>query len=142
MSKQNEYAKGLLVGALLGGAVGAITALLFAPKPGVELRKDIADKSAELYDKATDCLHNAESNISSTVANTYNEGKVKAQRIVETARTQAEGILNNAEEILKDARSKATSMKTNVTDKIQNVRDAAKAGAEVFKAELNNNNEA
>ena len=30
----NSYAKGFLLGAIIGGAVGAITALLFAPKPG------------------------------------------------------------------------------------------------------------
>jgi gas vesicle protein len=41
-----------LAGALIGGAIGAITALVFAPKSGRELRRDIADRSAELYDKA------------------------------------------------------------------------------------------
>lgn len=66
--------KGLLWGALVGSVVGSVTALLFAPKPGKELRKDIAegtaagiekvqgiavqagDKSVELYDKAKDSL--------------------------------------------------------------------------------------
>lgn len=66
--------KGLLWGALVGTVVGSVTALLFAPKPGKELRKDIADgtaagiekvhgiavqagdKSVELYDKAKDSI--------------------------------------------------------------------------------------
>lgn len=66
--------KGLLWGALVGSVVGSVTALLFAPKPGKELRKDIADgaaagiekvqeiavqvgdKSVELYDKAKDSI--------------------------------------------------------------------------------------
>jgi gas vesicle protein len=66
--------KGLLWGALVGSVVGSVTALLFAPKPGKELRKDIAegtvagiekvqgiavqagDKSIELYDKAKDSI--------------------------------------------------------------------------------------
>lgn len=66
--------KGLLWGALVGSVVGSVTALLFAPKPGKELRKDISegtaagiekvqgiavqagDKSVELYDKAKDSI--------------------------------------------------------------------------------------
>jgi len=39
MAKPN---KSFLIGALVGGVVGSVTALLFAPKAGKELRKDIA----------------------------------------------------------------------------------------------------
>lgn len=66
--------KSLLWGALVGSVVGSVTALLFAPKPGKELRKDIAegtasglekvqeiavqagDKTVELYDNAKDTI--------------------------------------------------------------------------------------
>ena len=41
--------KGFLIGTAAGAAVGAITALLFAPKPGKELRKDIADGAQQAY---------------------------------------------------------------------------------------------
>jgi len=39
MAKPN---KSFLIGALVGGIVGSVSALLFAPKAGKELRKDIA----------------------------------------------------------------------------------------------------
>lgn len=42
---------GLIV---LAGAVSAIVALLFAPKSGKELRKDIKDKSLEAKDNVQD----------------------------------------------------------------------------------------
>lgn len=66
--------KSLLWGALVGSVVGSVTALLFAPKPGKELRKDIAEgttvavdkvqeiagatgeKTTELYSKAKDAV--------------------------------------------------------------------------------------
>ena len=48
MNEQNDYMKGFLVGALVGGLAGAVTALLLAPKPGVELRKDLAEKSGDV----------------------------------------------------------------------------------------------
>ncbi|WP_138753234.1 YtxH domain-containing protein [Paenibacillus sinopodophylli] len=38
-----KQTKGFLLGALAGGVVGSITALLLAPKPGKELRQDISD---------------------------------------------------------------------------------------------------
>ena len=44
--------KGLLIGFLTGGIVGAAIALLYAPKSGKELRKDIKDKADEFKDEA------------------------------------------------------------------------------------------
>lgn len=43
--------KGLLWGILAGSVVGSVTALLFAPKPGKELRKDIADGTTGAIEK-------------------------------------------------------------------------------------------
>ncbi|ETT30211.1 gas vesicle protein [Paenibacillus sp. FSL R7-269] len=43
--------KSLLWGVLAGSIVGSVTALLFAPKPGKELRKDIAEGTTEAVDK-------------------------------------------------------------------------------------------
>lgn len=43
--------KSLLWGVLAGSVVGTVTALLFAPKPGKELRKDIAEGTTEAIDK-------------------------------------------------------------------------------------------
>ncbi|OKP80656.1 hypothetical protein A3844_26560 [Paenibacillus helianthi] len=48
MKKDN---KSLLWGILAGTVVGSVTALLFAPKPGKELRKDIAEGTAGAIDK-------------------------------------------------------------------------------------------
>lgn len=45
----SAYTKGMVVGALIGGAVSGLAALLFAPKKGTELRRDIASKTEETY---------------------------------------------------------------------------------------------
>ncbi len=45
----SSYTKGMVVGALIGGAVSGLAALLFAPKKGAELRQDIASKTGETY---------------------------------------------------------------------------------------------
>lgn len=47
----------LLAGIGLGTLIGATLGLLFAPKPGSELRHDIADKYGELSDKVKELSH-------------------------------------------------------------------------------------
>lgn len=46
--------QGFVVGAIIGAAVGAVTSLLLAPKSGRELREDIKQKSADLYEQTGD----------------------------------------------------------------------------------------
>lgn len=45
------HAKDFIIGALVGGIVGAATALLLAPKAGSELRNDVAVQAVTLKDK-------------------------------------------------------------------------------------------
>ncbi len=45
-----KQSKGFLLGALAGGVVGSITALLLAPKPGKELRQDISAQAQKVSD--------------------------------------------------------------------------------------------
>src|SRR5699024_3715053 len=52
MSKGSNNGKGFLLGALIGSAVGAVTALLLAPKPGAELRQDIGEGTKKALNKA------------------------------------------------------------------------------------------
>lgn len=107
MEEQNNgsYTRGFLMGALVGGAIGGIVALLFAPKSGRDLRRDIADKTEEVYDKAQKYFTKEDS--PREFDDVINEGRLRAERIVTSARTQAENILESAEQVLKDAKSRA-----------------------------------
>ncbi len=126
MGKETDtYTKGFLLGAIVGGVAGAVTALLFAPKSGAELRRDIADTSTQIYDKSKDYFVTVEDTVSKAVSNSVNEGRIKAQGIIDSAKRQAEGIIHNAENVLSDAKMKATQ-----------VKDAAKAGADAFRDEM------
>lgn len=71
---ENNMGKGLLIGFLAGGAVGAVLALLYAPKSGKELRNDIKVKAdgyldeaekyiAEAKDKAKDLINEGKKNL-------------------------------------------------------------------------------
>lgn len=136
MNSNNEYSKGFIIGALVGGVAGALTALLLAPKSGAELRKDIAETSTDIYGKASDYFKTVESKVEEAVMNSVNEGKIKAQGIIDSARRQAQDIMSGAESILSQAKNKALDAKDNVSDNLSTLKDAAKAGKDAFQAEL------
>lgn len=46
--------KDFIIGALVGGIIGAVTALLLAPKSGTELRGNISTQAVQLKDKTKD----------------------------------------------------------------------------------------
>jgi len=64
---ERKVVKSFLFGALSGAALGAAAALLLAPKPGKELRKDIAD-TAQLVGGKTAELGKAAGNAAQTLA--------------------------------------------------------------------------
>lgn len=138
MAEGKEYAKGLILGSLIGGAVGAVLALLFAPKSGKEFRRDLANKTNEFYKKATDYLTELDARVDEKVWDTVNEGKIKAQSIIDSAKAQAQKILENAQKLVDEAKEKAQNVQELVEKRIQHVKDAAKSGAEAFKQEMQN----
>lgn len=133
-----SYAKGMIVGSLIGGAIGAAVALLFAPKPGNELRKDIAEKSSGVTTKASGYFRKIENDVQSVVSSAINEGKVKADGIISNAKKQADDLVRSANQVLKDAKLKASDARTSYGEKVSSYKDAAKAGVEAFKSEIAN----
>ena len=120
------FSKGLIYGTLLGASIGAITALLLAPTSGKELRREIAERSGDIYD-----------DVETAVSSAVNVGKSKAQEIISSARKQSEILIKNAEKIMSDARHKASDAKDSVQASYDTLKDATKAGVDAFKDELN-----
>ena len=54
MGKDNSNVGAFLLGAIIGGGAAAVTALLFAPKSGDELRKDLNKQAQLARDAALD----------------------------------------------------------------------------------------
>lgn len=70
---------------LIGGTIGAIVALLFAPKPGRELRNDIADATR----KSVDRTREAAAQIGAKAGEYYSTATQKASELAEAAREAA-----------------------------------------------------
>lgn len=63
--------RNLLIGFLSGAVVGGVIALLYAPKPGKELRSDLKRKGGELAEDIEEYLQEAQDKARTLI----NEGK-------------------------------------------------------------------
>ena len=121
MSEKKGYAKGFLLGILAGGATGGLLALLFAPKSGKEMRKDIVNKKNELVEDVEKYAENAK-----VKANDFfNDGKKKAGEFVEDAKRKAGEISKGAGELYNSG-----------MEKISNIKDAFKSGVNAYDEEM------
>jgi gas vesicle protein len=89
--------KDLLIGAVVGGILGAATALLFAPKSGRELRSDIAEQAQVVSDKTVQIATNVSQKtqevaktVSTTTSELYGKAKDTAVNVVDTVRSWKE----------------------------------------------------
>jgi gas vesicle protein len=135
MSRDNGLGKGMLVGFLAGSAIGAIIALLYAPKSGKEFRNDIKERTDEFLDDAQDYLANAKQKANEII----NEGKKKSEKLVADAKVKVDGLLHDAETVLSDAKTKAcgyvASGMENITKESERLKSAVKAGVDAYKSE-------
>jgi gas vesicle protein len=86
---------------LIGGGIGAILALLFAPKSGQELREDIADVTRKGIDKTKESAVQLQERAGEYYEVTrdragelYSTAQVKAEEIAEKAKSTASSTAN------------------------------------------------
>jgi len=77
---------------IIGGGIGAVIALLFAPKSGKELRDDIADASRKGLEKGKE----AASQLGERAGEYYEAGREKANEFYQTAQGKAGEISGKA----------------------------------------------
>lgn len=127
MADHNGTTRGFILGLLAGGAIGAILALLYAPKSGRELRADIKSRADELLENAEDVIENARTKLPEISS----EAKKRSARVVSEAQSQANELLQDAERVLSGVKQRANS----VVEEGAKLKEAVKAGVEVFKHE-------
>lgn len=78
---EQKRSKDLMIGAVVGSVLGAVTALLLAPKSGRELRSDIA----EGYQQVSEKTHRLAENVAE-------KSKLIASTVSDTSQTTVESI--------------------------------------------------
>jgi gas vesicle protein len=130
--QESKLTKGLFLGFVAGGVVGAIVALLYAPKPGRELRRDIRDRKDLIVDKAGEIF----SGTAQTAEEFLNQERERTRQVVTSAKERAQTILDTAERSLSDAKTRASGVVDSVKQSAGKVQTAAKAGMDSFRDEL------
>jgi gas vesicle protein len=97
MSNRDSDFASFLSGFLIGGLVGAITALLLAPQSGEETRVLIRDRSVELKDKTLQGLEEAAA-----------EARIKADELTKAAQQRAEDLRQRGQVVLEEQRARFT----------------------------------
>lgn len=112
MSNQNDYGRRdgsdvstRLTYLLIGGGIGAILALLFAPKSGQELRGDIADVTR----KGIDRTREAAAQVGTRATEYYEVGRDRAAELYGTATEKASELADAAREVARSKTGQVTA---------------------------------
>lgn len=98
---------------LIGGGIGAVVALLFAPKSGHELRGDIADATRKGIEKSKETA----SHLQERAGEYYEVGRERATEYIHTAQEKAG-------ELAEKARTAAASTANPFTAAVEAGKDA------------------
>lgn len=133
MAQENNFGKGLMLGFLAGGAIGAAFALLYAPKSGKELREEIKIKSDDYLDDAEKYLAEAKDR----AINLINDGKRKSDKLIKDAKVKSDKLMKDAEKVIHDAKKKTGEYlktgKETADQKRDQIKTAIKAGVDAYK---------
>ena len=117
---------GLVNGLLIGGLIGAAIGILFAPKSGKETRQDIADKADELLVKARE---------------EYKKAAVKSKEAYEAAVRRLKDAEGTAREKVEEIEEKISELAHQSADTLADSKDRLKkaldAGMEAYREEKN-----
>jgi gas vesicle protein len=116
---------------LIGGGIGAILALLFAPKSGHELRGDIADATRKGIEKSKETA----ALVGERAGEYYEVTRERAGELYSTAQERAGELYSTAQEKVGDLKSKAGEM----TEK---AREATAGSSNPFSAAIEAGKEA
>lgn len=100
-SEENINTKDFLIGALIGGIIGATTALFLAPKSGKELRSDINEQAIVLKEKTDQLRETAKTKGTELAA----VAKDKTNALTQTVSKQSTEIVNKVKSLRTGAHS-------------------------------------
>ena len=107
---------------LIGGGIGAVLALLFAPKSGEELRGDIADATRKGIDKSRE----AAQQIGDRAGEYYEQTRERAGELYSQASEKASGLYSQAAEKVGEVAQTARETATRQTSTVAAAIDAGK----------------
>ena len=113
---------------LIGGGIGAILALLFAPKSGEELRGDIADATRKGIEKGKETA----SLVGERAGEYYEVTRDRAGELYSTAQERAGELKEKAGELYSTAQDKVVELKDRAGSLGEKAKEAAASSTNPF----------
>ena len=140
-SNNHINTKDFLIGTLVGGIVGALTALFLAPKSGKELRGDLNDQAYLLREK-TESLRETAIEKSSEITSTV---KDKTSALSKKVSEQSQGLVNKVKGIKADVEDEQSEgenaidqlFETDVNSDIQQKLEETKKAFDETESKMN-----
>jgi gas vesicle protein len=140
-SNNHINTKDFLIGTLVGGIVGALTALFLAPKSGKELRGDLNDQAYLLREK-TESLRETAIEKSSEITSTV---KDKTSALSKKVSEQSQGLVNKVKGIKADVEDEQSEgenaidqlFETDVNSDIQQKLEETKKAFDETESKVN-----
>jgi len=128
-----------VVGVLVGSAIGAAVALLYAPQPGDVTRDQIKTKAGEAKDRAADLATTAKVKATDLASTAKEKATTVAGTITEKAGTvkdSAAGMVDQVKTTAQDLVSKGRSLVETKKDQVSAAVDAGKQAYQERRSEL------
>ncbi len=123
---------------LIGGGIGAILALLFAPKSGQELREDIADVTRKGIEKGKETA----AVVGERAGEYYEVTRERAGEIYGTAQDKAGELYSAAQEKVGDLKEKVGDLTDKAGELTGKVKEVAAGNSNPFSAAIEAGKEA
>ena len=107
-------------GLLAGGLLGSLAGLLFAPKSGKELRKNISDKGNEIIEDTNVLIESAKEKAAGIIS----DAKHKAGQIIEDSKTKLGSFIESAENLAVNGKDKVEEGVSKVRSVFRSTADA------------------
>jgi len=111
MAEDEKGCGNFLTGFVIGGFLGALAGIFFAPKSGEDLRSDLREKGNEVLKDGKEI---------------YADARMRAKEIIEEAKDQAKELKKEADRHLAEARQKAKEILTRAEKKEAKTGEAEK----------------
>ena len=114
---------------LLGAAIGAGLALLFAPQSGAETRADIKRKAR----KARDAAGRVANDVTERVTDTFQEARRKVEEKIDSTREAIQAKRDQVHDAMSAGREAASESRIDLETRLAETKAAYNAGAQVAR---------
>jgi len=108
-------------GVFIGGLLGAAAALLFAPKPGRELRGDISEKFVEASDKTKEVAGNVTDRTKEIATTVADQTSQVAGLVSDSAVSLAQTVSTKAKDVARSITENKETVSNSLADAAQSV---------------------